>query len=365
MSPRVTVVMPAYNASQFIDTAISSIRAQTMTDWEMLVVNDGSTDDTALIAERHARQDRRIRVLHQANSGQAAANNLAIPKSRADLIARMDADDLALPERLESLCEVITRDPMLAAVGSRARCIAGDAGGGGIYGESGDPRQVSAAMRNGGYCPLLNPTALFRKSAWLAVGGERACFGSVHDVDLWMRIGASMAIRIVPDILLEYRVHDGNVSLTGAEFQGLALLAAYHAARIRRAGKPDPFLGRNALIDYEALLNAGCTRAECEAAILDSLGGQLALGVLAGSYGRARKLLRLIEDRRSCSDNPSRQAVQESMGHYRLAAGERNIRHAGRALAAVIRSTPGIQAEFVRMAIKRVRRAYGSYDFGH
>lgn len=348
--------MPAFNAGRFIDEAIRSIRDQSLTEWEMIVVDDGSTDDTRAIAARHAIEDPRIRVVQQRNLGQAAANNLAIPQARADYVARMDADDASLPGRLEKLCRALDEDPALAAVGSKVRCTTDAGEYGGIHGESGDPTRVQRAMHNRGECLLLNPGAAFRKRDWLAVGGERACFGSAHDVDLWMRIGESRAIRILPDVLVQYRIHDKNVSLTGFESQGLALLGAYRAAEFRRAGKADPFACRAACVDRESLIGIGCTRAECEAAVLDCLGGQLTLSVRAQLYGRARKLLEIIQSRRSCPDNPRRQAFQAVVGECRVALGERGMAGVGRVIRKIAGLSPQERTDLFRATWERLAR---------
>lgn len=348
--------MPAFNAGKFIDEAIRSIRDQSLTDWEMIVVDDGSTDDTRAIAARHATEDPRIRVLQQRNLGQAAANNLAIPQARAEYVARMDADDVSLPGRLEKLCRALDEESGLGAVGSRVRCTTETGEDGGIDGTCGGPDRVQIAMRDRGECPLLNPGAAFRKSQWLAVGGERGCFGSAHDVDVWMRIGEVSAIRILPDVLVRYRIHDENVSLTAFESQGWALCGAYRAAAIRRAGKADPFACRTSRVDVESLIAIGCTRAECEATVLDNLGGQLKLSVLARLHGRARKLLEIIQSRRSCPDNPRRQAFQELVGECRVALAERGIAGMGRVIGKIAGLSSQGRAELFQATLGRLIR---------
>ena len=92
-NPAVSIITPAYNAGRYLGVAIASVLGQTVPDFEMLVVDDGSTDDTASVAESFARRDRRVRVLRQANGGSAAARNCALAAARGRYYALLDADD--------------------------------------------------------------------------------------------------------------------------------------------------------------------------------------------------------------------------------------------------------------------------------
>jgi glycosyltransferase involved in cell wall biosynthesis len=100
MTPRVSVVMPAYNGAKYIAAAISSVQAQTFSGWELLIIDDGSTDDTAEIVKPYLR-DPRVLYVAQSNHGQAAARNRAIASGRTEWIAFLDQDDLWLPEKLQ------------------------------------------------------------------------------------------------------------------------------------------------------------------------------------------------------------------------------------------------------------------------
>lgn len=109
--PLVSVVMAAYNAERFVAEAIASVRAQTCTDWELIVVNDGSKDRTGLIAEREAMSDRRVRVVHQANSGRpGTARNHGLSLARGAFVGFLDADDLYAPTRLELCIRALRRN---------------------------------------------------------------------------------------------------------------------------------------------------------------------------------------------------------------------------------------------------------------
>ena len=108
-TPLVGVVVPAYNAAATLDETLRSVRAQTHRALEIIVVDDGSLDDTAAIARRHAAEDERVRVLCQANAGVAAARNAGWQSSRADLIAFIDADDLWAPTKIERQLQALAR----------------------------------------------------------------------------------------------------------------------------------------------------------------------------------------------------------------------------------------------------------------
>jgi glycosyltransferase involved in cell wall biosynthesis len=318
-TPRVTVVMPAYNAAQFIDEAINSIRGQTLTDWEMIVVDDGSTDATKDIAEGHAAEDRRIRVIYQANAGQAAANNRAIPEARGEYIARMDADDVSLPERLLRQTAFLDENPTMAAVGSGVDLIDDSGRRGGRMSFHFTPDEVRCALLVHKQACLLNPTVMFRRKVWLEVGGERPCFMSAHDNDLWLRIAEQHPVAILSECYVWYRVHQANISLTAVESQGLCLLAAIRVSELRREKKVDLVGDRVAPIDADFLCSLGCTSDECENAILDCIGGQIALSFAAGCSERAIGLMQQLRQRRLSSATPAAWAFHHFVAHMRLA----------------------------------------------
>lgn len=109
MGPLVSIVMPTYNAEPFIADAINSVLAQTYPNWELLIVNDGSTDGTAAVIERYRHP--RIRVFHQANTGIGGARNLALDHARGTLLCTLDSDDVLPPESLSLRVDVMLREP--------------------------------------------------------------------------------------------------------------------------------------------------------------------------------------------------------------------------------------------------------------
>lgn len=124
--PMISVVMPAYNASRYVGQAIESVLKQTFTDFELLIIDDGSTDSTLEIANHYAMRDRRIKVLAQANQGVSATRNRGVRVAKGQFIAFLDADDLWLPDKLAAHIEHFHANPNLAVSFSRVEFVSPD-----------------------------------------------------------------------------------------------------------------------------------------------------------------------------------------------------------------------------------------------
>jgi glycosyltransferase involved in cell wall biosynthesis len=234
--PVISVVMPMRNASRFLNESIASIRTQSFANLEFLILDDASTDDSLVIAGLHARVDPRIRILPLSPSGVAGALNQGISAARGRFIARMDADDVALPDRLAQQLAAMEADPSLAALGSNVATI--DVGGT-ITGRSDvPPTDLRAALLREN-C-MVHSSVMLRRAELLAAGGYRTQFRLCEDYDLWLRLSEQYELRNLPDILMHYRHHDGQTSGTAPEHRALGVLAAQYAATARRAGHADP-----------------------------------------------------------------------------------------------------------------------------
>src|SRR5690349_12083876 len=117
-TPRVSVVMPVHNGGPFLERAVESILGQSFADFEFVIIDDGSTDSTGEVRRRHQAADHRVRVHHQEKAGLVASLNDGCSRARAPYIARMDADDIAFPERLDRQVELLDREPEVVLVGS-------------------------------------------------------------------------------------------------------------------------------------------------------------------------------------------------------------------------------------------------------
>ena len=261
--------MPAFNAAAFIGQAIDSILAQEYRSLELIVVDDGSTDDTARIAEEFKQKDRRVRLVRQKNAGQAAANNAGIADAQGKLIARMDADDVSLPDRLTRQVRYLSGHPATVAVGSNMwLCNAA----GHRLRRSHVPltdRGIRRALFRYDSNPMNNPTVVFRKQVWLDVGGERPGLTLAHDLDLWLRMAAYGALANLPEPLVEYRLHGSQASLERTRIQGVTSVAAYFARDCRAQGYDEPsFVWAVANVTEQELLAQGLAAARCDEAVM-------------------------------------------------------------------------------------------------
>jgi glycosyltransferase involved in cell wall biosynthesis len=239
----VTVLMPVYNGAAYLEAAIESIRRQTDSDFEFLIVDDGSTDGSSEILQGFAAQDSRIRIIYGMHEGIAAARNRGLALARGTVIVCMDQDDVAMPERIERQLAYLAEHPEVAAVGSALRLINKD----------GDPIApptmyplTSEEIREGllsGYCMLGQPTVAMRREAAIAVGGYRRAFDPADDYDLWIRLSERYALANMPDVLVDYRWHGNNTTSRRRRKQALGAHIAKLAGAERRLGLPDPTSG--------------------------------------------------------------------------------------------------------------------------
>ena len=133
-SPSVSVCMPVYNTERYVAEAVESILAQTLGDFEFVIIDDGSTDGSRAILEPYAKQDDRIRLISRPNTGIIGARNEALGLAKGELIAVMDSDDVALPERFEVQVAYLREHPEVVCLGSKVQCI--DEAGRFLYEES-------------------------------------------------------------------------------------------------------------------------------------------------------------------------------------------------------------------------------------
>ena len=241
-SPAISVVLPVYNAEAYVREAVESILAQSFTDFELIAINDGSTDDSGAILRELAARDTRIVLVERPNDGLISALNDGIKSARADLIARMDADDVAMPERFALQHARMVQEPELAVLGSFIRVM--DKAGN-IIRLSEYPLTPKAAARcleRG--CPVIHPAVMMRRDAVLESGGYRKAFPHAEDYDLWLRMSdLGYTIANLPQPLLNYREHGANVSQVHREVQGQLTIMARLSHRARKARQLDPFEG--------------------------------------------------------------------------------------------------------------------------
>lgn len=210
MPPAVTVVIPCFNQGHFLSFALRSVQGQSFSDWDAVVVDDGSSDDTRAVAASFP--DARIRYQHQENRGLAAARNAGIRAARSPLIALLDADDVWEPEYLRKMCACLGGHPEAAAaycgfryidplgdeVGrSRTRVVA--------------PDRFHRVLTSGGNW-LVPSAVVFRREAAVEAGLFDESLRALEDTDLWIRLSVHRPFVGWPEALVGYRRHPGSMS---------------------------------------------------------------------------------------------------------------------------------------------------------
>jgi hypothetical protein len=265
----VSVVMSVHNGARFLEQAVHSIRTQTFSDFEYLIVDDGSTDASPEILARHAASDRRIRILTQENKGLIESLNRAFAEAAGTCIARMDADDVARPNRLELQMAFLSANPGIALVGGAIEIIDSDGQPVSVTRLPTEPEQIRMHMRKHGNA-LAHPTVLFRREALCRTGGFRKAYRHAEDYDLWLRMLETCDFANLPDVLLGYRRHEASISRLHAVQQILSAMGARVTARRRLEGFPDITDGRD-LVTRAVLGELGVPQEAIDAEIFAGL----------------------------------------------------------------------------------------------
>ncbi len=216
MPPAISVLMPCRNAGSTVDEALASILQQTWQDFELLAIDDGSSDATREHLEACSRLDPRVRVIEGPARGLIAALNLGLGEARAPLIARMDADDRSRPDRLERQKALLDSRPDLAAVGCLVEAFPAAQVGPGLhlYLEWSNSLVTAEQIERERFVesPLVHPSVMFQ-AAWADRVGGYQDHGWPEDYDLWLRMvqqGGKLAK--VPEVLFEWREHGDRLT---------------------------------------------------------------------------------------------------------------------------------------------------------
>ena len=266
--PLVSVVMVVCNVDRFLAECIESILGQTFSDFEFIIVDYGSTDASKGIVALYAQADQRVRMHEIPHCGLGQARNAACSLARGRYIAIMDADDVALPERLQLEVDFMEKHPRVGLLGAAVQWI--NAAGRDLYigRVPTDDKQLRRSLTI--HCPFWQPTVLLLKKAFDRAGGYRNAFAPAEDYDLWLRVTEHFQCSNLEDIVLKYRIHSQQVSLRKRKQQTLGILAAQRSAALRQEGKRDVF-GSVDAITPELLTKLGVPESTQERAfVLDS-----------------------------------------------------------------------------------------------
>ena len=231
--PQVSVLMTVYNGMPYLVEAVKSVRGQTISDWQLIIVDDGSTDGTA--AWLDALDDSRIRVVHQANAGAPVASNRGLNLCDTEFVARLDADDVALPTRLEKQLAFLRSHPRVGIVGTQFRWLF-DGSTGATRPIPCDHRSIDARHMNGRH-GLVHSSMMCRTELLREVG-DYWPFGVGEDYDLFLRMGERAELANLDEVLLHVRMVDS--SLQSRQMAKVRTCVAYACESARRREQLPP-----------------------------------------------------------------------------------------------------------------------------
>ncbi|QDV39639.1 glycosyltransferase family 2 protein [Tautonia plasticadhaerens] len=237
--PAVSVLMPAYNAARYLEQAVRSILGQGFDDLELLVIDDGSDDDTPALLRRLAEADPRLHALSRPNAGIVATRNQLLAMARGELLAVMDSDDVAEPGRIARQVDYLRNHPECVAVGSAVLVIDPQGDPLCVWNDDVSTHEQIDALHLEGHrgAVLCQPSVTMRAEAVRAVGGFRRRFEPAEDLDLYLRLAEVGRLANLPEPLLRYRMLPSSASHSRKREQVDGIRAAIEEA-YRRRGLP-------------------------------------------------------------------------------------------------------------------------------
>ncbi|MEO6146112.1 MAG: glycosyltransferase, partial [Sulfuriferula sp.] len=258
MSARISIVMPCYDCAAHVAASIDSVLAQTWTDWELVVVDDGSTDASAALVA--AMDDPRIRLIRQANAGVSAARNRALDESSGELVAFLDADDTWAPTFLVRMLTALDAqtNAVLAYCGWQNIGLPGQRGEPFIPPDYETPAKLETLL---GGCRWPIHAALTRRAAIMAAGGFNPHYANAEDYALWLQVATVAPIARVGEVLAFYHFHGAAQASANL---ARAALQLWQAQREFLASHPQAVnqLGHNqaAMLSHGTLMQRGFER---------------------------------------------------------------------------------------------------------
>lgn len=231
--PKISVIMPAYNAEKYIAEAIDSILGQTFGDFEFIILNDCSKDRTEEIILSYS-DSRIVYLKNEKNMGVAATLNRGLSVARGEYIARMDADDISLPERFEKQVAYMEANPETMVLGCALERFGQDIKTQ-VRSFSTDSKQMRIDLLFA--CGLAHPSVMMRRAVIMELGGYDMSFEGMEDYELWCRVLNKHEITTLPDVLLRYRVHSAQVTKNPSA-QYLTRMRALKALQLKQLGLP-------------------------------------------------------------------------------------------------------------------------------
>ncbi len=246
-SPKISVIMSVYNGAPYVGAAIESILAQTYADFELIIINDGSTDESSAIIKSYS--DPRIRLFEQANRGLVPSLNRALSAAKGVYLARHDADDISHPDRFMKQIEYLESNPRIAIVGSSIQ----------VMNTQGTILHEHHVLLNNAELkhellirsPFAHGSVMIRAEALKRTGSYDSHYWPAEDYELWIRLGSVGKFHNLDECLYRYREHEGSISAKNRALQKDALQRCQERAWAKR----NDFVKREAfrLKDYANL----------------------------------------------------------------------------------------------------------------
>ncbi len=242
-TPKVSVLMTTHNRAPFIPEAVESVLRQTLRDFELVIVDDGSDESTRAMLRAYALADDRIELIEQDNAGIFAAANRGLAACRSPLVARLDSDDAAEPERLEEQVGFMGAPANRGVVccGSFMKLIDGRGRFLTVEAKPTADRAIQEDLLRG-HCAIGHPSSIIRRAALEKIGGYDSAFTSAGDLDVFLRLGEVGRLANVSAPLTRYRLHAASVSERKGREQRANCRRACESAWARR-GETRPFEG--------------------------------------------------------------------------------------------------------------------------
>ena len=208
-NPKISVIMAVYNGANHVRGAVKSILEQTERDFEFIIINDGSRDETSAILDAMAREDARLRIIHQENTGLTVALNRALALASGTYIARQDGDDISYPARFEKQCALLDQNPETVLVGANADDVYED-GSSGVWGfYTPEELQKITFLKT----PFPHSTAMIRAETLRALGGYDESYKTAQDMELWMRMAKAGGLTMVEEPLIRRSIVSNSISV--------------------------------------------------------------------------------------------------------------------------------------------------------
>ncbi len=285
-------------ALKHLEKAIESILSQTYLNFEFIIVNDGSSIEVTEVLKKYEVGDNRITVIHQENRGLIYSLNIGIEKAQGEYIARMDADDISLPNRFALQLDFLKKNPSVILLGGAMDIInqSDEKVSEQIYPTSNDDLQKLLPKSN----YFAHPSVMFHRDTFIKIGGYRNVCIHAEDYDLWLRLSEKGQISNLPETILRYRVHSNNTSWKKCPEQVIAVFIARKSAEMRRNNIQYNLPNEGVFDGRQWLREQGISDLECEVAIAHHYNHWALLMKQTGQYDIALEILG-IGYNRSCS----------------------------------------------------------------